>query len=97
MSIFINYAITVNIICQFFFITINVNKFNLRLMCILQFVFIFFIKIKIKFEKSQIVFDALFRLKSVAIIKNTFILKNLNDVKSIIVKSLMIMTIFQKK
>ena len=102
MSIFTNYAIIAEIMSQIFLITANTNKFNLRLIRISQFLFTFFIKIKIKSDKFYVVSNALSRLKFIAITENTFILKNLNDVKLLIVKllivkSLIIMTIFKKK
>ena len=102
MSIFTNYAIIAEIISQTFLFTINTNKFNLRLIRVSQFLFILFIRIKIKSDKFHVVLNVLSRLKSVAIIENTFILKNLNDVKFMIVKfmivkSMMIMNVVMKK
>ena len=78
------------------------KKFNLRLICVSQFLFTFFIKIKIKFDKFHVNFNALLRLKFIAIIENISILKNLNKIKFknvniIIVKCIMIMIIIKKK
>ena len=102
MSIFTNHAIIAEIINQIFLITINTNKLNLRLIHVSQFLFILFIKTKIKSEKFHVVSNVLSRLKSIAIIENTFILKNLNNVKFItmkfmIVKNMMIMNVVMKK
>ena len=102
MSIFTNHAIIVEIISQTFLTTINTNKLNLRLIRASQFLFILFIKIQIKSEKFHVVSNVLSRLKSIAIIENTFILKNLNDVKFMIVKfmivkNMMIMNVVMKK
>ena len=97
MSIFTNHAIIVEIVNQIFLITTNTNKFNLRLIRVSQFLFTFFIKIKIKSDKFRIVSNVLSRLKSTAIIENTFILKILNDVKCIIVKNIMIMNVVMRK
>ena len=97
MSIFTNHAVIVEIINQIFLITINTDKLNLRLIRVSQFFFTFFIKIKIKSDKFHVVLNVLLRLKLTAIIENTFILKNLNDVKFMIVKNMMIMSVVMKK
>ena len=102
MSIFTNHAIIVEIISQTFLTTINTNKLNLRLIRVSQFLFILLIRIRVKSEKLHVVSNALSRLKFIAIIENTFILKNLDDVKFMtvkfmIVKSMMIMNVVMKK
>ena len=102
VSVFTNHAIIFGILSRIFWIEINTNKLNLRLVSVFQFVFTFSIRIKIQSKKFHVVFDALFCLKSTAITKNMFILKNLNDVKSmnvksIIVDSMMIMTFIRKE
>ena len=102
MSIFTNYAIIAEIVNQIFLITINTDKFNLRLIRVSQFFFTFFIRIRIKSDKFHVVLNVLSRLKSIAITENTFILKNLNDVKSmtvkfLIVKNMMIMNVVMKE
>ena len=97
MSIFTNHAIIVEIINQTSLTTINTDKFNLRLIRVSQFLFILLIKIKIKSEKLYVVLNVLSRLKFIAITENTFILKNLNDVKFIIVKNMMIMNVVMRK
>ena len=97
MSIFTNHAVIAEIVNQIFLITINTNKLNLRLIRVSQFFFTFFIKIKIKFDKFYVVSNVLSRLKFIAIIENTFILKNLDDLKFIIVKNMMIMNVVMKE
>ena len=97
MSIFTNHAIIAEIMNQIFLTTANTNKFNLRLIRISQFLFTFFIKIKIKSDKFHVVLNVLSRLKSIAIIENTFTLKNLNNVKCMTVKNMMIMNVVMKK
>ena len=102
MSIFTNHAIIVEIINQISLTIANTNKFNLRLIRVSQFLFTFFIKIKIKSDKLHVVSDALSRLKFIAIIENISILKNLNEVESMnmkfmIVKCIMIMTVVRKE
>ena len=97
MSIFTNHAIIAEIVNQIFLTTANTNKFNLRLIRVSQFLFTFFIRIKIKSDKFHVVSNVLSRLKSTAIIENTSILKNLNDVKCMIVKNMMIMSVVMKK
>ena len=97
MLIFTNHAIIAEIVNQIFLTMINTNKFNLRLIRVSQFLFTFFIKIRIKSDKFHVVSNVLSRLKFIAIIENTFILKNLNDVKFIIVKNMIIMNVIMKK
>ena len=97
MSIFTNHAIIAEIVNQIFLITANTNKFNLRLIRVSQFLFTFFIRIRIKSDKFHIVSNVLSRLKFTAIIENTSILKDLNDVKCMIVKNMMIMNVVMKK
>ena len=102
MSIFTNYAIIAEIMNQIFLITTNTNKFNLRLICVSQFLFTFFIKIRIKSDKLHVVSNALSRLKFIVIIENISILKNLNEVKLmnmkfIIVKCMMIMIVVRRE
>ena len=102
MSIFTNHAIIAEIVSQIFLTTINTNKLNLRLIRVSQFLFILLIRIRVKSEKLHVVSNALSRLKFIAIIENTFILKNLDDVKFMtvkfmIVKSMMIMNVVMRE
>ena len=60
--IYINHLTTIFIFKQINFITFNINKLNLRLIKISQYLFNFNIAIRYKFNKSNIVFNALFCL-----------------------------------
>ena len=59
--IYTNYLTTISIFKQINFIIFNTNKLNLRLMKAFQYLFDFNIAIKHKFNKSNIVFNVLFR------------------------------------
>ena len=92
MIIFIDYAVTADLIKQISLTTFNTNKLNLRFVRTFQFLSALFIKIRIKSEKLHVIFDVLFRFKTNSDSnvenllsnwksKETVVLKNLNDVK----------------
>ena len=94
MIIFIDHAVTADLIKQIFLTTFNTNKLNLRFVRAFQFLSTLFIKIRIKSEKFHVIFDVLFRFKtnSDSNVENLFsnrknkktvVLKNLNNVKKI--------------
>ena len=94
MIIFIDYAVTANLIKQIFLTTFNTNKLNLRFIRAFQFLSALFIKIKIKSEKLHVISDVLFRFKTNfdLNVENLFsnkknkqivVLKNLNDIKKL--------------
>ena len=92
MTIFIDHAVTANLIKQIFLTTFNTNKLNLRFVRTFQFLSALFIKIKIKSKKLHVMSNVLFRLKTnldskknVSKNRNEFnestVFENLNDVK----------------
>ena len=92
MIIFIDHAVTADLIKQISLTTFNTNKLNLRLVKTSQFLSALLIKIKIKSKKFHVISDVLFRLKTNSDSnvenfspnrknKKTVVLKNLNDVE----------------